>query len=49
MEMMNQKESDHLMIKIQTLLHHLLVAQAIHKGPLCVVSDLICCTSHHVD
>ena len=37
--MMNQKENDHLMIKIQTLLHHLLVAQTIRRDPFSVAKD----------
>ena len=37
--MMNQRENDRLMIKIQILLHHLLMAQALRRDPFFVVKD----------
>ena len=48
MEVMNQKENDHQMIKILTLLHHLLEIQVPRKDLSFVVMDLTWCTSRHV-
>ena len=48
MEVMNQKENDHQMIKILTLLHHLLEIQVPHKDLSFVAMDLTWCISRHV-